>query len=208
MDIVNPEVEAYAETATSAWPAALSALDAATRETLGHGAMLSGPVVGRLLETLVFISRPRLVLEIGTFSGASALWMARALGPDARLITCEIDAEHAAFARRHLAGDPRIELREGPALETIAGLAGPFDLVFVDADKPGYPAYIEAVLPKLSDHGLIVCDNMLRGGEVLDPPDTAARVIDELNRRAARDPALVSVMLTVRDGLTLIRRAA
>lgn len=207
MDLVAPEINAYAGQATTSWPPELEALDAATRAALGHGAMLSGPVVGRLLETLVSLQRPRLILEIGTFSGASALWMARALGPDARLITCEVDPEHAAFARDYLAADARIELREGPALATIAQVTDPIDLVFIDADKVGYPAYLDAVLPKLAPRGLVVADNTLRDGEVLDPHTESDKAMAAFNARAASDPALVSVLLTVRDGVTLIRKA-
>jgi caffeoyl-CoA O-methyltransferase len=211
MDLVAPEIDAYAERATTPWPDQLADLDAATREQLGHPSMLSGPVVGRLLETLVALARPRLVLEIGTFSGGSALWMARGLPPEGRIVTCENDAEHAAFARERIAAageDHRIELREGPALETIAALDGPFDVVFIDADKEGYPAYLDAVLPKLSPDGLVIADNTLRAGRVLDAdPDEATRAILAFNERAASDPGLSSVLLTVRDGLTLIRRA-
>ncbi len=208
MDLVHPEIDTYAERATTPWPDEIAALDAATREQLGHAAMLSGPVVGRLLETLAFVMQPRFVLEIGTFSGGSALWLARGMPADARLVTCEVDPAHAAFARERLAGDPRIELREGPALETVASLDGPFDLVFIDADKTGYPAYLDAVLPKLSEHGLVVADNMLRDGSVLDERgDAGAEAIKGYNARAAADPSLSAVLLTVRDGLSLIHKA-
>ncbi len=206
------ELERYAEEHTTPAPAHLQALDAETRAVLGNAGMLSGVLVGRLLETLVHGARPRLVLEIGTFSGGSALWMAGALPAGARLVTCEVDPERAAFARGHIAAagmDDRIEVVVGPALETLAGLPGPFDLVFVDADKTGYPAYLDAVLPKLAPHGLVVADNMLRDGAVLDPPDgdAATRTIAALNDRLAADPRLVATLLPVRDGVTLIRRA-
>jgi caffeoyl-CoA O-methyltransferase len=164
--------------------------------------------VGRLLQTLAFVMRPRLVLEVGTFSGGSALWLARGMPDDARLITCEVDPEHAAFARERLAGDARIELREGPALDAIASIEDPIDLAFVDADKTGYPAYLDAILPKLAPHGLIVADNMLRDGAVLDAdPDEGTRAIAAYNARAAADPSLSAVLLTVRDGLSLVTRA-
>jgi caffeoyl-CoA O-methyltransferase len=208
MDLIAPEIDAYAERATTPWPDEIAALDVATREQLGHPSMLSGPVVGRLLETLAFVMQPSFVLEIGTFSGGSALWLARGMPAGARLVTCEVDPEHAAFARQRLAGDARIELVEGPALDTVNGLAGPFDLVFIDAEKTGYPAYLDAVLPKLSPHGLVVADNMLRDGEVLsDDPDESTRAIIDYNARAAADPSLSAVLLTVRDGLSLIHKA-
>ena len=128
--------------------------------------MLSGPVVGRLLELLVSRDRAReLVLEIGTYAGYSALAMAAGLPPGGQIITCEIDPRaRRVRARAHRQASPhgeRIELLVGPAIETIAKLDGPFDLVFIDADKTGYRAYYEAVLGKLAPHGLIVVDNTL-----------------------------------------------
>lgn len=206
------DVATYAEQHTTAWPPHIAALDAETRSELGMEAMLSGVVVGRLLETLVHAMRPALVLEIGTFSGGSALWMAGALPPGGRLVTCEIDPDHAAFARRHIAAaglEDRVEVVLGPALETVASLEGRFDLVFIDADKGGYPAYFEAVLPKLAPHGLIVADNTLRDGNVLAPADDDAgtHAIIAFNDLVASDPRVVATQLTVRDGVTLVRRA-
>lgn len=209
MELVNAQIEEYAEASTTTSPSDIAELDAATRETLGHPSMLSGPVVGRLLETLAWVMQPRLVVEIGTFSGASALFLAAGMPTSSRLITCEADPEHAAFARTRLDADPRITLREGPALETIASIDEPIDLAFVDADKAGYPAYLDALLSKLSDHGLIVADNMLRDGAVLDgDADEDTEAICAYTARAASDPALTSVLLTVRDGLTLVRKRA
>ena len=122
--------------------------------------------------------------------------MARALPPDGRIITCELDPDRAAFARRHTERDGRISVREGPALDTVATLDGPFDLVFIDADKTGYVDYYEAVLPKLGERGLIVADNT--GSDMEGIP--------EFNAHVAADPRTVQVLLTVRDGVTLIRR--
>jgi caffeoyl-CoA O-methyltransferase len=154
------------------------------------------------------------VLEIGTFAGLSALAMAGGLAPGGRIVTCEIDRERGEFARARFEAAglaDRIELRIGPAIETIESLDGPFDLVFIDADKTGYLAYYEAVLPKLSAHGLIVVDNTLRSGTILEPArddDAGTHSMARFNEHVARDPRAVCVMLTVRDGLTLIRRAA
>lgn len=207
------DLDEYAAQHTTAAPPHLQALDAETRAELGMASMLSGVVVGRLLETLVHVMQPRTVLEIGTFSGGSALWMAGALPPGARLITCELDPERAVFARRHIAAaglDDRVEVRVGPALRSVGALPGPFDLCFIDADKTGYPDYYEAVLPKLAPHGLIVADNTLRDGDVLAPPagDAGTQAIAAFNDRVAADPRVIATLLTVRDGVTLIRRAS
>ena len=115
--------------------------------------------------------------------------------PGGRIITCEVDPEHAAFARRHTERHGRIAVREGPALETIATLDGPFDLVFIDADKDGYVDYYEAVLPKLAPRGLIVAD------------DTLFDSVRPFDEHVASDPRTVQVMLPFDDGVTIIRRA-
>jgi caffeoyl-CoA O-methyltransferase len=138
--------------------------------------------------------------------------MAAALPPGGRLVTCEIDPERAATARRHFDASPfadQIEIRIGPALETLGHLTGPFDLVFIDADKGNYSNYYDAVLPKLADRGLIVADNVLWSGRVLDPQDTSddTEAIRAFNQKVRDDPNVVNVMLTVRDGVSLIRRA-
>jgi len=209
--IIPPEIEAYVEAHTTPAPGHLAALHEETRAQLRSPQMLSGTVEGRFLQALVWAVRPRLVLEIGTYSGSAAQFMAEALPDGGRLITCESDPSHAAFAAQHLAASPaagRVEICLGPALETIAGLAGPFDLVFIDADKAGYVEYYEAVLPKLSERGLILADNTLFGGEVCDPePGASAEAIARFNDHVGADPRTVQVMLTVRDGVTLIRRA-
>jgi caffeoyl-CoA O-methyltransferase len=168
--------------------------------------MLTGPVAGRLLEVLVWAAQPRRVLEIGTYTGHSALSMAAALPDGGRIDACELDPERAAFAQSWFDRSPygsRITLHVGPAMETIAKLAGEFDFVFIDADKGGYVDYYEAVLPRLSERGLIVADNALSGGDVVDGNPPIAR----FNEHVAADPRTVQVLLTVRDGMTLIRRA-
>jgi caffeoyl-CoA O-methyltransferase len=206
VDLVDPRIEDYAERLTSPHDPLLAELSAETSTVLGQAAMLTGPVAGRFLELLVWLGRPQRVLEIGTFSGHSALAMAAALPEGGRIDACELSPERAAFAQRWFDRSPygaRITLHVGPALETIARLDGSFDLVFLDADKPGYVGYYEAVLPRLSERGLIVADNTLEGGEVLDGTAT----ITAFNDHVAADPRSVQVLLTVRDGLTLIRRA-
>jgi caffeoyl-CoA O-methyltransferase len=210
VEIVNADVERYAEEHTTPPAPLLDELVGETRETLASAQMLTGRVVGRLLELLVHATAARRVLDIGTFSGHSALSMAAGLPEGGRIDTCELDPERAAVARRFIARSPyadRITVHVGPALETIGRLEGPFDFVFVDADKPAYADYVEAVLPRLSDHGLIAMDNTLWSGEVLDPRDEGTRAIADLNARLAADERVAAVQLTVRDGITLIRRA-
>jgi predicted O-methyltransferase YrrM len=211
-DIVDPEVEAYAAAHTTAPPEHLEALAAELVVTLEHPNMMVGRLEGRYLEMLTFALSATSVLEIGTFGGYSSLAMAPGLAPGGRIVTCEISAEHAAFARRHIAGSPfadRIEVLEGPAIDTIATLPGPFDLVFIDADKSSYPAYYEAVLPKLAPRGIIAADNTLWGGQILDPSDTSKDTVAlrAFNDLVATDPRVIAVQTTVRDGVTLIRKA-
>ena len=135
--------------------------------------------------------------------------MAAALPPGGRVVTLEIDDASADFAQRHIDGSPfadRIEIVRGPALESLATLDGPFDFVFIDADKTGYPDYYEAALAKLAPTGLIVADNTLRGGGVLAPGSESDHAIAQLNDRWAADERVIATQLTVRDGVTLIRR--
>jgi caffeoyl-CoA O-methyltransferase len=212
VDIANPDVERYAEEHTTPQPDLLARLAAETRETLRSPQMLTGPIEGRFLQQLVYVSGARRILELGTYSGYSALSMAAALPPDGRIDTCEIDERHAEVARRYIAESPyadRIVVHVGPALETIAALEGDFDLVFIDADKPSYLAYYEVTLPRLSERGMIVADNTLWSGRVLDPDpdDESTQAIVEFNDRVRNDARVVCVQLTIRDGVTLIRRA-
>ena len=207
MDIIDPRVEEYVERMSSPHEPLLAELSDETRASLGSSSMLTGPVAGRFLELLVWFGRPKRVLEIGTFSGHSALSMAFALPPDGRIDTLELDPDRAAVAQRYFDRSPhgdRITLHLGPALESIDRLEGEFDLVFIDADKEGYVDYYEAVLPRLSERGLIVVDNTLWSGRVVDPDDDGP--IGRFNEHVRNDPRAVAVILSVRDGMTLIRR--
>ncbi|MGH3023305.1 MAG: O-methyltransferase [Gaiellaceae bacterium] len=210
--IVAEEIEAYAEAHTTAPSDLLRRLAAETQAELGAPQMLTGPIEGRLLEFLVFALRPKRILELGTYSGYSSLSMAGALPSGGHIDTCEVDETHAEVARRYHeeAGvSDRITIHLGPALETIERLEGEFDLVFIDADKVNYPTYYDVLLTRLAENGLMVLDNMLWSGRVVDPddsPETSA--ITALNDRIASDPSVVAVVLTVRDGVTLVRRAS
>jgi caffeoyl-CoA O-methyltransferase len=212
MKLTPDEILAYIDSHSTPSSEQLDELARETERSLGSPNMLSGPVVGRLLEFLVFTLEARSVLEIGTFSGYSALAMAEGLPSDGRIVTLEIDEAHAELARRAIAESPhakKIEIVLGPALESIERLPGPFDFVFIDADKDQYLDYYEAVLPKLAPRGLIAADNTLRSGRVLDENDKhpANEGIRAFNERARNDPRVRCVILSVRDGVTLIRRA-
>ncbi len=207
MDVIDPRIEQYVERLSAPHDPLLAELSAETAEALGSTSMLTGPVAGRFLELLVWFGRPERVLEIGTFSGHSALAMAAALPEGGRIDTCEVDPERARFAQRYFDRSPhgsKITLHLGPALETIGRLDGEFDLVFIDAEKTGYVDYYEAVVPRLAERGLIVADNTLAGGRVVegDRPPVAG-----FNDHVAADPRTVQVLLSVRDGMTLIRRS-
>ena len=210
--IVDPAVEAYADAHSTPPPPHLAALAEETRATLDAPQMMVGNLEGRFLELLVFSAAATRILEIGTFSGYSALSMAAGMPEGGRITTCEISEHHAEVARRHIADAglaESITVEVGPALDTINRLEGPFDLVFIDADKPSYVDYYEAVLPKLAPQGIIAADNTLWSGRVIDESDASEGTvaIRRFNDHVAADPRTVCVQLTVRDGVTLIRRA-
>jgi len=212
MKLTPDEVLAYVERMSTPGSPQLEKLAEETKRALDSPQMLSGPVVGHLLEFLVFALEARSVLEIGTYVGYSALSMAEGLPPDGHIVTLELDEARAELARRWVAASPhakKIEVVVGPALESLENLPGPFDFVFIDADKVGYLDYYEAVLPKLSPRGLIALDNTLSHGQVLDETGGSPRAetIRAFNERARNDPRVRCVILNVRDGITLIRRA-
>ena len=207
--IVESRVEAYAEEHTTPDGELFERLAAETREKTTAPQMMVGRLEGRFLGVLVSSLRARRVLELGTFTGYSSISMALALPPGGRVITCDVNEETTAIARRYAeeAGvADRIDYRLGPGLEAIAQLDGPFDLVFIDADKEGYVDYYEAVLPKLAEHGVILADNTLANGDVLDPNGPMSVAIARFNEHVRADARVECVLLTVRDGVTLIRR--
>jgi caffeoyl-CoA O-methyltransferase len=207
--ILRPDLVEYATAHTTPPRDELTGLAEATREVAGAG-MITGPVVGRLLETLVWLARPRLAVEVGTFTGYGALTIAAALPPGGRLITCEVDPDRAAFARERFAASPlgdRIELVEGPALPVLAALEEPVGFAWLDGDKDRNVDYYEALVPRLDEHGLIACDNTLRRGDVLAPADDMAAAVAAFNAHVAADPRTTQVLLPLSDGVTLARRA-
>src|SRR5712691_4493962 len=212
MNFIDERVEAYAEEHTSDDGELFRRLEAETREKTTAPEMMVGRIEGRFLEFLVRLTGARRVPELGTFTGYSSLAMARGLPEGGRVITCDVNEETTAIAKRYAdeAGlADRIEYRLGPGLETIAQLDGPFDLVFIDADKSNYVNYYDAVLPKLADDGLVVADNALADGRVVDDEDQeeSTRAIRELNDHVSKDPRVENVLLTVRDGMNIVWRA-
>ncbi len=199
-EITNPAIEDYATEHTSPEPPLLTELAQATRDFSRMSQMMVGRLEGRFLKMLVAAVGARRVLEVGTFTGYSALSMAEALPPAGKIITCELDRNHADMAQRFIAKSAyaeMIEVRVGPALETIRSLAGPFDFVFIDADKPSYADYYEAVLPLLSPGGLIAVDNTFQGGRVIDPAEDAR---ERRRHQAFQRPRGFGQASRVRDG--------
>jgi caffeoyl-CoA O-methyltransferase len=183
-------------------------------EAMGDLAKMQiAPDQGALMTLLARLLGARRAIELGTFTGYSAICIARGLPEGGKLLACEIDPERAQIARRNLADagvGERVEVRVGPAAETLdqlrAEAAEPFDLAFVDADKVSYPAYYEACLELLAPGGLIVLDNVLMDGRVLDPGDDGSVVVARLNEEIAADPRVEVAMIGVADGLTLVRK--
>ena len=200
----------YVEAHASPVPPLLEELERETRERTSAPGMLSGRVEGQLLGLLVRLAGARQVIEIGTFTGYSTLLMAEALPAGGMIITCEIDEAHAAIARRYFARSPhadKIALRLGPALDTLRELKPQsVDLVFIDADKEGYPSYYTESFRVLRSGGMIVADNALWGGSVLHPDDSESEAIARFNDMVMADGRVDKVLLPVRDGVYLVRK--
>jgi len=213
MNLVDPKIEDFCRTHSTLPSAICAELAAYTEANVPMSIMLSGPLVGSFLGLLARLKGAKRVLEVGCYTGYSALAMAENLPEDGTVITLDIDAKAGDIAKRFWAKSPhgkKIELILGPAqenLESNVKLEGPFDLAFVDANKPGYVDYVKAILPRLSPQGLIVADNTLYEGQVLNEnPEGNARAIREFDDWVASQPNLHKTLLPVRDGLYLIQR--
>jgi len=211
----NPEVAAYVADHTAPPDDVLSALVERTREVTGDRAIMQvSPSQGALLTLLTRVVGAKRALEIGTFTGYSSICIARGLAEGGHLMCCDVSEEYTSIARQAWADasvDDRIELRIAPALETIAALPADseFDLVFIDADKENYLNYFEQVLPHLRTGGLMLVDNTLWSGRVVDEnaePGSVVATIREFNDAIAADPRVDSVILPVADGLTLVHK--
>lgn len=208
IEIINPKAENYADTFSSNTDELLREIEV-LNETQSHSTMLSGPVQGKLLELLSMALKPERILEVGTFLGYSALCMAKGLRAGGMLHTLELSKESADTAERFFAKSSQhdqIILHLGIALELIPAIDEAWDLVFIDADKVNYINYYELTLPRLKKGGVILADNVLFHGEVLEEDISGkyAKAINAFNEHVAADTRVEQVMLTVRDGLMFI----
>jgi caffeoyl-CoA O-methyltransferase len=206
LHLVSDEIDAYCEAHTIAESPTMRAIAEQTRAEIDMWIMMIGAVEGALLRLLVQLRGAKRVLEIGTFTGYSAIAMAEGLPADGELITCDVSEEWTNLAKQHWASSPhgsKIKLRLGPALETLPTIDGPFELAFIDADKAAYPDYYDAILPKLAPGGLLVADNVLAGGKVATGE---AEGMAAFNRKVRADARVETLMLPIRDGVTIARK--
>ncbi len=210
MELINHIVEVYAKQNTSALDDVLQEIETYTLENHPHAQMLSGHVQGKLLEMISRMLQPKRILEIGTFTGFSALCLAKGLTEDGILHTLELREEDAATAKKYFqqAGADNIRLHIGDAQDIIPSLEESWDLVFIDADKVNYINYYELTLPSVRKGGWILADNVFFHGDVLAEPVTGknAIAIRAFNEHVANDGRVEQLMLTVRDGLLLIQK--
>ena len=211
MNLIHPLAETYAKRYTTSEDPLLRAIAQETIASHPESQMLSGHLQGKLLEIFSILVQPRNVLEIGTYMGYSALCLVKGLAKNGKLHTIEVREETAAIARANFARsneNDRIILHTGNALAIIPGLEEQWDLVFIDADKTNYIQYYQLVLPRLRKGGIILADNVLFHGEVLEEPVKGknAKAIQAFNEYVAKDDSVDRIMLTVRDGLFLIRK--
>lgn len=209
MELINREIKEYTEAFTSPESDTLKELVKVSRKELEYTDMLSGRQVGRLLQMLVQVSGAKRVLEVGTFSGYSAISMTEVLPDDGTLITLEMNDKYRKISKPFFEREPykrKIKQKMGNALEVIPTLSGTFDLIFLDADKISYPTYYEMLKPKLKSGGLFIVDNVLWGGEVIHPTDEKSRAIHKLNKMIRDDKEVDQVMVPLRDGVTVVRK--
>jgi predicted O-methyltransferase YrrM len=211
MELVNPLAEAYAANSTTAEDELLQAVAAYTVQHHPQAHMLSGAVQGAFLAMLSQLLKPMYILEVGSFTGYSALCLAKGLQPTGKLFTIELRKQDAAtaqgFFNKSLFGHQIIQM-VGNAKEIIPTLPQTWDMAFIDADKTGYIEYYELILPKLKTNGIIIADNVLFHGQVLEQTISGknAKAVHAFNMHVQNDQRVEQVMLTVRDGLTVIRK--
>jgi caffeoyl-CoA O-methyltransferase len=210
MDITPAAIMQYAERFSSPESELLRQINRDTHAQVLQPRMLSGHLQGRLLAMISAMIRPHAILEIGTYTGYSALCLAEGLAPGGRLVTIDKNAELEERVRNYFARSPWaacIDYRIGHALDILPDLSGPFDLVFIDADKENYAAYYDFAVNLVPLNGIILADNVLWSGKVFqDNPDKVTQAIQAFNLKVKEDPRVEQVLLPVRDGLMLIRK--
>ena len=209
MDFIISDIVKYTEKLTCEEPSLLKELSKITYKSQDIPQMISGKVPGRLFNMLTKISSATRVLEIGMFTGYSTLCFAEALPQHGEVITCEIDPNVIEFARPFFDKSPhgkKIKVKPGPAMESLEKVEGLFDIAFIDADKKNYPNYYNLILPKMKKGGLILIDNCLWSGKVLAPDDEETKAIHSLNSLIQEDPRVENILLTIRDGIHLVRK--
>ena len=212
MDFLPPTIATYADAHTSPESELLHRLNRNTHAHVMAPRMLSGHVQGRLLSMISWMIRPRRVLEIGTYTGYSALCLAEGLAEDGKLITIDQNEELESFARSYWAQSPlndKIEFKLGLAADILPTLDETFDLVFIDADKRNLSLYFELVFDKLRPGGFMLADNVLWSGKVIEPGnqvDTDTRAVLAFNQKIQHDNRVDNVLLPVRDGIMMVRK--
>jgi len=206
--IINEEVLDYIENLTSPQSELLAALERETYQKTVLPQMISGPYQGRLLSLLARIKQPQNILEVGTFTGYATLCLAEGLPPDGQIISIDKNDEFQAIQNKYFAQSAyRKQIKQiiGNAREVISDLPETFDLVFLDADKRYYPQYLEMLLPKMNKGGLLIADNVLWYGKVLEPQpkDAETQAIKQYNEMLADDDRVEAIILPVRDGLSI-----
>jgi len=205
-ELVPEGIERYAADHSTPESDIFQSLTEQTHAESDSPQMLVGPIEGRFLKLIVQAMAARRVLEIGTFTGYSALMMAEGLPDDGEVMTCDISRESTTIARSYWDQSPhgrKISLLMGRALDTIAGIEGPLDVVFIDADKQNYIAYWDACVPKVRRGGVILADNVLWSGRVLDPKEPDDHALVAFNKHVRGDNRVETVMLPFRDGVTM-----
>jgi predicted O-methyltransferase YrrM len=212
MDFLNPKIEQYAEVHTKPESAVLSKLNRETYAKIHMPRMLAGHLQGQLLSMISNMIRPKLILEIGTYTGYSAICLASGLQKGGVLHTIDINEELEGMILRYFKEaevSRKIKFHVGNALEVIPAIKGKFDLVFIDADKENYCNYYDLVFPRVKKGGYIIADNVLWSGKVLysrDKMDDETRTLDDYNKKITKDPRVENILLPVRDGLMIARK--
>ncbi|MFD0999265.1 O-methyltransferase [Ohtaekwangia kribbensis] len=212
MDLINESIQHYAEQHTSSEADLLKKIERDTHAKVMMPRMLSGHLQGRVLSMISHMIRPQRILEIGTYTGYSAVCLAEGLQEGGKLITIDINEELEDRVRDYFAASSynnNIEYKIGNAVEVIPALNETFDLVFIDADKERYSVYFDLVIDKVRNGGFILADNVLWSGKVLDAkPDKDTRAILEFNKKIQDDPRVENVLLPIRDGIMLMRKVS